>query len=282
MDRELHRLDPDEDAHRICLLAFATRFPAHQFPFHLYYTLFFVRATAPPKSSVAMDRDGAGMIYRPGNPRATNTTADIFEWMAHGPHSDIGAWSINRVKRIHDKLAPRWGGFPNHVMLYTLCCDVLAPDRFMALIGGPRFDAHERAAQLAFWQRVGAGLGIEGIPDTWEGMVTYAAEYERSEHFVSSDYGQRAARRFVEEFGERWAPPLLQPFARRFILALCEPRTLEIHELEPPGKAFTFLVRRLLALSIHIQHRFMPDPPDGYNPGALFHDGPPAGCPVAH
>lgn len=261
----------------ICLLAF----PAHQFPFHLYYTLFFVHATAPPARSIAMDRDGAGMIYRPGNPRADKTTADIFGWMAHGPHSEIGAASIDRVKRVHDGLAPR-GGMPNHVLLYTLCCDTLAPERFMPLIGGPRFDEHERAAQLAFWRRVGEGLGIEGVPDTWEGMVAFAADYERSEHFVTSDYGRRAARRFIEEFCERWLHPVTHPLARRFILALVEPRTLEVHERDPPGKVFTALTRRLLALSLHVQHRLMPDPPDGYNPGALFRPGPPPGCPVAH
>jgi hypothetical protein len=275
MRSELHRLNVERNAARICELAYTTRYPQMRFPYHLYYTLFFVRATAPPASSVAMDRDGRGLIYKAGNPRADNTTADIFAWMHEGPDSQIGAASLARVKRIHDALAPEWG-MPNHVLLYTLCCDALAPDRFMALIGGPRFDEHERRAQVHFWRRVGEHLGIEGIPETWEGMEAHARAYERSEHFVFSPYGRRAAMRFIQEFCERWLPRPLYPLGRALVLALTEDATLETHGFKPPPRPIVWLVRRTLALNVHITFRWLPDPPADFNAGEMFRHGHPA------
>jgi len=286
MRRELHRLDPERDAARICKLAYTTRYPQQRFPYHLYYTLFFVRATAPPASSVAMDRDGQGMIYKPGNQRANNTTADIFGWMQHGPSSELGAASLARVKRIHDGLAPRWG-MPNHVLLYTLCCDALAPDRFMGLVGGPRFDEHERAAQVCFWRDVGQHLGIEGFPDSWEEIEAHARAYEQSEHFTFSPFGRRAAKRFIDEFCERWFPTGLGWLGRALILALTEQHTLDTHGFRAPPRVFVRLVRRAIAINVHLSFRLLADPPEEFNAGEMFRHGHPAlgaigGCPVAH
>ncbi len=286
MRRELHRLDPEREAARICELSYTTRYPQQRFPYHLYYTLFFVRATAPPASAVAMDREGQGLIYRRGNERANNTTADIFGWMHHGPDSEIGAASLARVKRIHDSLAPRWG-MPNHVLLYTLCCDTLAPDRFMALIGGPRFDKHERAAQVAFWRAVGKRLGIEDVPETWEEMERHALAYEKSEHFVFSPYGRSAAKRFIDEFCERWFPVRLRWLGRTLVLALTEQRTLEVHGFKAPPRVLVRLIRAAIALQVHLAFHLLPDPPEEFNAGEMFRVGHPAlgaigGCPVAH
>lgn len=281
MRRELHRLDPVRDAARIVELSYNTRYPQQRFPYHLYYTLFFVRATAPPASSRAMDRDGEGLIYKKDNPRANNTTADIFAWMHHGPSSEVGAASLARVKRIHDSLAPKWG-MPNHVLLYTLICDTLAPDRFMNLIGGPRFDEHERAAQVAFWREVGDHLGIEGVPETWGEMECHAEEYERSEHFVYSPQGRRAAKRFIDEFCERWLPRPLHGLGRTLVLALVEDATLDAHGFRAPPRPITWLIRRAVALNVHITFRFLPDPPEGFNVGDLFRPTGGAGCPVPH
>ncbi len=283
MRREIRRLDPQRDAGRICELAFSTRYPQQRFPYHLYYTLFFVRATAPPASSRAMDRDGQGLIYKPDNERANNTTADIFAWMHHGPGSEIGSASLARVKRIHDSLAPRWG-MPNHVLLYTLVCDTLSPDRFAKLIGGPRFSRHEREAQVAFWREVGEHLGIGGVPETWHEMVRHAEEYEASEHFVFSPQGRRAAKRFIDEFCERWFPTRLRWLGRMLVLSLVEPRTLEVHGFRAPPRPIVWLARRALGLGVHVTYRLMPDPPDGFSPGEMFREGHPAlgigGCPV--
>jgi hypothetical protein len=280
MRRELHRLDAITDAARIVELSYNTRYPQQCFPYHLYYTLFFVRATAPPASSRAMDREGEGLIYQKDNKRANNTTADIFAWMHHGPNSEIGAASLARVKRIHDSLAPKWG-MPNHVLLYTLICDTLAPDRFMKLTGGPRFDTHEREAQVAFWREVGVHLGISGVPETWEEMERHAESYERSEHFVYSAPGRRAAKRFIDEFCERWFPRRLQWLGRVLVLALVEHRTLDVHGFRAPPRLVTWMIRRGVALNVHITFRFLPDPPEGFNVGELFR--PTAGaCPVPH
>jgi hypothetical protein len=284
--REIARLDPQRDAARICELAYITRYPKQRFPYHLYYTLFFVRATAPPASSRAMDREGRGLIYKPGNQRANNTIADIFGWMHDGPDSESARASLARVKAVHDALAPRWG-MPNHVLHYTLLCDTLSPDRFMEMIGGPRFTEHERRAQVAFWREVGDQLGIEGVPETWEEMVEQAAAYERSEHFVYSPQGRRAAKRFIEEFCERWFPPRLHWLGRALVLALVEDRTLDAHGFRPPPRAFVRLVRRFTALGIHATYRFLPDAEDGFNPGAMFRavapaTAPAAACPVVH
>jgi hypothetical protein len=282
--REIGRLDPERDAARICELAYVTRYPKQRFPYHLYYTLFFVRATAPPASSRAMDREGRGLIYKPGNQRANNTIADIFGWMHDGPDSESARASLARVKAVHDALAPRWG-MPNHVLHYTLLCDTLSPDRFMEMVGGPRFTERERRAQVAFWRQVGEQLGIEGVPETWGEMVAQAAAYERSEHFVYSPQGRRAAKRFIEEFCERWFPPRLHWLGRMLVLSLVEDRTLDAHGFRPPPRPVVRLVRRATALGIHATYRFGADPEDGFNPGEMFRAVSPApsaaaGCPV--
>lgn len=283
MRAEQRRLDPETDAGRISELSYCTRFPRMQFPYHMYYSLFFVRASGAPESARPIDRDGCGYFYRYGDRRADDTTADIFGWMHHGPHSELGRASLERVKRMHDGVGVKWG-MPNHVLLHTLACDLTLPDRFMELVGGPRFDEHERRAQLNFWRAVGDGLGIADVPETWEDMVRYVEEYERSEHYRASPEGRRLARGFVDQFCARWFPRPLHWLGRWILLSMVEDHVLEVQGFKRPPRPFVWLTRQATRLSVYLTFYVLPDPSPTYSPGELFREGHPnvPACPVTH
>ena len=283
MRDEIRRLDPVKDAGRISELSYVLRFRDSQFPYHMYYSMFFLRASGAPDSARPIDRDGKGFFYRNGDKRADDTTADIFGWMHHGPHSELGKASLARVKRMHDNLAPRWG-MPNHVLVHTLACDLLSPEWMMETIGGPRFDARERQAQLEFWRAVGDGLGIEDVPETWEGMVRYVEEYERSEHFRPSEHGRRLAHGFLDQFAARWFPRRLQRLGRWVLLSITPDHVIEHHGFERPPRAVVRLVRFAAKVNAYASYYVLPEPSESFSPGELFREGHPdiPVCPVAH
>lgn len=283
MWNELHRLDPEADAGRITELSFSMRFPRSAFPYHMYYSMFFLRASGAPASAWPIDRDGKGFFYRNGDKRADDTTADIFGWMHEGPHSEVGAASLARVKRMHDSLRDRWG-MPNDVLVHTLACDLLSPDWMMETVGGPRMDEHERRAQLAFWHAVGDGLGITEVPETWDGMIRYVEEYERSEHFRPSPYGKRLAHGFLQQFCERWFPRGFRWLGRWILLSLTPDHVIEVHDFKRPPQAFIRVSHTVTRLIAYISFYLLPDPSPTFAPGELFREGHPeiAACPVKH
>ncbi|HEX8053588.1 MAG TPA: oxygenase MpaB family protein [Thermoleophilaceae bacterium] len=283
MLKELHRLDPEKDAGRITELSYSARFSRMQLSYHMYYSMFFLRASGAPESARPIDRDGKGFFYRNGHKRADDTTADIFGWMHHGPESELGRASIARVKRMHDNLAARWG-MPNHVLVHTLACDLLSPHWLMEMIGGPKFDDHERLAHLNFWRAVGDGLGITDVPETWDGMVAYVKEYEASEHFQPSPHGKRLAHGFADQFCERWFPRGFRWLGRWVLLSLVEDHVLDVHGFERPPRPVVRLTREATRLTAYLAYYVLRDPSPTFSPGELFRSGHPdiAACPVKH
>ncbi|MGK8523887.1 hypothetical protein ACRS6B_21130 [Nocardia asteroides] len=262
MRSEIERLDPSVDSERIVRLASCQLVPRSLLVVHLFYTVGFVRFAGPPASAVAVDRNGAGMLYEHGIRRADETMFHLFSWIDDGFSSPATGKSLDYVRNWHSTVARNWP-MPLHTFQHSAAVFTLIYDRLLRQVAGaPGLSEKERQAQLLHWREVSQRLGVADIPQTWQDMEEFLESYEQGPDFAYSEAGQRLANALIDQFATRWFPWPLRWFGRWLALALCEEHVIETLRIPLPPAAFSFAVRRLTRVGVFAVRHVLPDPPE--------------------
>jgi hypothetical protein len=258
IEDEIGTLDPRADSSRMYLLTlnrFALRHPMFS---GLFYAYGFMRIAGQVEGAIAVDRAGKGLVHRAADGRADGTLKYLGEWVHEGPRSEAGRRSLARVKAIHDRYARRYA-MSNETHVHTIALFTTQFERLMALVGASGFSDRERVAQVEHWRQVGEQLGVQDMPETWEGMVAAQDAYERSEHFRPTPEGHRLAVAFVDHFAARWFPRGLRWLGRWVLLSLHEEHVLRVLALAPPPRRAAHAIRTVLRAGIFVKTRVLPD-----------------------
>lgn len=211
---------------------------------NLLYTTGFMRVLGEYEGAATSGREGAGKIHNHPDERAADTIGYFDEWMAWGARTDLTKQSVERVRRIHAAYGKRFS-MSNETFIHAIASFTLQLEIFLDIVGAPPFGAAERAAQLDHWRLIGEMLGIENMPETWEGMRKALYEYESDPAwFGYTPAGKHSSDALIDQFTHRWFPRRLRWAGRLTVLSLMEPHVLTALGQDSPPAAVAWIVRR--------------------------------------
>lgn len=271
IDARVRELDPVEDSAEAMRLITGRLLPrvGGSVVLNLFYTLTFHRFATQLEGGAAVDRAGKGYVHRNPDKRADDTVIHIAGWIQHGAHSEHALASLKRVRSMHEHYARQYS-MSNETFVHTIAVFTLQYERFLRLIGAPGFSEREKLAQLTHWRAVGAALGTEDMPDTWEGMERFLAWYEASpEWFGRSAAGVSCARALEQQFLDRWVPRPLHAAGRWFLRSLLEDHVREAAGHPRPPAAAVRAVRLAVRAAFLVNAR-LPDPRTLPDPSSML------------
>lgn len=109
---------------------------------------------------------------------------EIFHW---GTESERGRESLAQLNAIHGRYR-----ISNEDYLYTLSTFVVTPVRWIERFGWRRLHPHEVKALTNTMRRMGEGMEIAEIPETYAEFERLFDDYER-DHFDFDEGGRRVA-----------------------------------------------------------------------------------------
>jgi hypothetical protein len=244
--REIRRLDPERDAERIVHLD-----TCFEFPFDLTRSLelAFFRTFAVP--SIAELLDSTGEFVLRSRKRYDDTDLLISTFAERGYSTRAGRAAIRRINQIHGRFA-----IANDDFVYVLSTFVVEPFRWNARFGWRRALEAERLAQIHFWRAVGRLMNITDIPETYEEMERFNAEFERS-RFAYTDAGHRVALAMLDMFVGK-VPGLPKRLGARGVCALLDEPLLAALNLPRPSAAERRAVEGALKLRARALRFFPP------------------------
>lgn len=161
--------------------------------------------------------------------RYDDTELLISEPMENGIDSARGRAAIGRINEMHGQYR-----IANDDMLYVLCTFVLEPIRWLDRFGRRGMTAHERAAWANYHRRLGARMGIAGIPADLAEFEAFAAGFER-DRFRFAPSNAALARITLELLLSRYLPRRLHWFGRPVALSLMDAPLLAATGLSAPS-----------------------------------------------
>jgi hypothetical protein len=251
---EIATLDADADFERVTHLSAEVRFGDLALTAALY-TVAFCRQMAVPSIAAVVHRGGRSPIMLATRRRNDETMVFFGEFMALGPTTPAGRAAIERLNAIHAR-------FPitNEQSLYTLASLAFEAERIPALLGLEPLGEKEHQANFRFWQAVGDGMGLTGIPATRTAFRAWTEAYERAQ-WAPTPGGCAVARAMVDDFGARFPTAALRRCGRELVLALMEPELLDAVGLPHP-RASTRAMARVLGAAYFAARDVLPDPAD--------------------
>ncbi len=228
-------LDPEHDAAEIFRLLSEQEFP-WDMTRSLELALF--RTYAVPSIGRLLDRTGE--FQRCPQKRYDDTVLVLFEiWLANSEQEHQQA--VDHLNRIHWRF-----DISNADYLYTLATFVVMPVRWINAYGWRRLHPREIRALTNVMRRMGEGMRIDGIPETYTEFAQLLDDYE-DEHFSYDPGSRRVAEATMGLFGS-WFPRPLSGVVRSATRLLLEPHLLEALGLRhPPAFARTAVALALKA-----------------------------------
>ncbi|WP_460955389.1 oxygenase MpaB family protein [Parasphingorhabdus pacifica] len=217
-------LDPDRDYEQIYRML-----AEHEFPWDIARALELAlfRTYAVPSIGKLLDRTGefTGCPQQ----RYDDTALVLYEIFHSGGIDEAKrAAAVDHLNRIHGLYK-----ISNADYLYTLATFVVIPVRWLELYGWRSLHEREIRAITNTMRRMGEGMHIGGIPETYAGFERLLDEYER-DHFDFDPGAQRVAHATLKTMGS-WFPYPLSEVARRVPLLLMDEHLLRaLHLPEPP------------------------------------------------
>ena len=148
--------------------------------------------------------------------RYDDTELLISEPMENGIDSARGRAAIGRINAMHGRYR-----IADDDMLYVLCTFVLEPIRWLDRFGRRPMTTHERVAWTNYHRRLGARMGITGIPADLAGIKAFAAAFER-DRFRFAPSNAALAGITLELLLGFYLPRRLHRFGRPVALALMD------------------------------------------------------------
>ena len=241
--RRILALDPDRDCETIYRLLAEYEFP-WDITKSLELALF--RTYAVPSIGRLLDRTGE--FTRCPQKRYDDTSLILYEILHHGPDSERGGFALERLNRIHDRYR-----ISNDDYLYTLSTFVVMPVRWIGAYGWRRLHPREITAITNTMRRMGEGMRIEGIPETYEEFARLFDDYERA-HFGYDAGGTRVAQATLDLFGS-WYPKALSGAVSEAGKLLMEPHLLAAFRFdEPSSRSRRIAELALKARAVVVRH----------------------------
>ncbi|MEV5536394.1 oxygenase MpaB family protein [Saccharopolyspora shandongensis] len=208
------QLDPDRDCEEIYRLL-----AEYEFPWDITKALEFAlfRTYAVPSIGRLLDRTGE--FTHAAQKRYDDTVLILFEIFHWGTESDRGRQALEQLNAIHGRFR-----ISNEDYVYTLSTFVVTPVRWIDQFGWRKLHPREVRALTNTMRRLGEGMKLSGIPETYVEFERFFDDYER-EHFSFDAGGRRVADATLELFGA-WYPSLLSPAVARAARFLMEPHLL--------------------------------------------------------
>ena len=214
--QEIAALDPCTDAPRLAHLSFEVRYGLPIF-LHGLFSVAFVYNVGMPAMAHILHRRGKGPILRDTRKRNFDSLLFFGTLYRHG-WSQASQDIAGRLQAIHAR-------FPidNAMSLYTLATLACLPERVSTRFAPNRgLSERECEAQYRFWQRIGAWMGVNEIPDSRAAMLAWMRAFEENE-FAPSTACQDITQALAEEWAEYWFPRPLQATGRGLFMAMVEP-----------------------------------------------------------
>ncbi|MFC9948394.1 oxygenase MpaB family protein [Streptomyces pratensis] len=284
--KEIQRLDPERDFLEIYRLTVSYEFP---WDITRALELALYRTYAVPGIGRLLAETGE--LTRRPQKRYDDTALLLDTVVEHGFESEAGRTAVRRINRMH-----RSYDISNDDMRYVLCTFVVTPKRWLDTYGWRKLSGHEVRAFAAYYRTLGAHMGIQDVPQTYEAFERTLDSYEE-EHF-GWDEGARAVADATLALVGSWYPRPLAPVVRKASLALLDDSLLRAFRYERPGAVARRLTHGALLLrgrAVRLlpprstPHYARQNPeikgyPDGYEVARLGTFPTPGvrGCPVPH
>ncbi|MHA3021646.1 oxygenase MpaB family protein [Mycobacterium sp. BMJ-28] len=220
---------------------------------NLLYTVGFMRLLGEHEAAAVVDRAGTGKVHTAGERRADETVAYFDRWMQLGAKNKEATPSMERVRSIHSHYAKQYP-MSQPTFVHSIAFFTLQLDLFLRRVGARQFNTAERNLQVAHWRAVGEVLGVEDMPDSWDGMERALSAYESSpEWFGFTPQARHASDALIGQFSQRWLLPGFRWVGRPILCSLHEPHVLDaIGQPHPPpvvGRIVRLTVRWMLEIS---------------------------------
>lgn len=152
---------------------------------------------------------------RAGQKRYDDTVLIGYEMAADGFDSERGRAAARHLNRIHGKYR-----IPNDDFRYVLATTVVGPKRWIDRFGWRPLCTQEVQALVEAGRKTAAMMGIEGVPDTYEGFERLLDSYE--ERMFAYDPANRRVANATFRVIASWYPRPLRPLVARFALGLLD------------------------------------------------------------
>ncbi|MFG2430634.1 oxygenase MpaB family protein [Streptomyces sp. NPDC048590] len=284
--KEIQRLDPERDFLEIYRLTVTCEFP---WDITRALELALYRTYAVP--SIGRLLAETAELTERSQKRYDDTALLLDAVVEHGFEGERGRTAIRRINAMH-----RSYDISNDDMRYVLCTFVVTPKRWLDVYGWRKLSDHELRAFAAYYRTLGARMGIQDLPTTYDDFERFLDDYE-DEHF-GWDAGARAVSDATLALMGSWYPRPLAPVVRRASLALLDDSLLRAFRYDHPGRVTRGLTRgalRLRARAVRLlpprttPHYARQNPeikgyPQGYDVADLgtFPTPGVGGCPVPH
>lgn len=245
---EINSLDPAIDYERIAFLIANQLFPL-TVEKALEYALF--KSYAVPAISRLLV--ATGEFSERAQKRYDDTVLLLAAIGEHGYDHGDARTALGRINAMHGRFRIR-----NEDFLYTLSTFVFEPMRALELYGPRPMTANERAGWFSAYRRLGAEMGIAGLPDDLDGFRAWREAFERREiRFAPSN--RVVADATVKVLLDMLKVPRpLRGLALAALVALMEPHVAAAFGYERPHRAVRGLVGGAMALRRFIAGR-LPD-----------------------
>jgi ER-bound oxygenase mpaB/B'/Rubber oxygenase, catalytic domain len=236
--RELDRLDPETDWHRMTQIVLGRIF-CDAFFHQALFTVAYWRQTSVQTMAPVLVRRGYGNTLTETRKRNDDTLLFFGLIYRDGPCSAGGQRTIARLAEIHQ-------GFdiPQDDYRYTIASLCFEPLRIPELLGVRGLTEPEARAVFLFWRGVGRQWGVD-IPEEQEEFRAWFEAYEQRTYRRTAD-GIAIARAMEKAFLDRWAPGVLRPLGAQVLRALADDHLLQAVDLPAAHP----VIRRATALTV--------------------------------
>lgn len=257
----IDQLDPYKDYEQIWALT--TSYNYGDFILNVLYTLGMPNFTMPPETSFMLT-DNTGKVLKNQQQRMIDTNQTFWQWFEYGPsHPDVRR-SLEIVNRIHMALNRKFPGhYPAREFVYTCVWIAIGLHRVKLQVGAPGFTEKQKIAAHLFWKDLCSQFRsqegqVEDFPDSFDGMMRLAEEYE-AHPWAQSESGKNLAEAITQQFAECWFPWGFRWAGRQFVLAMQSPSTRNIMQMPDPNWLMAKVIPKVVWLVFTMKDRVLPD-----------------------
>jgi hypothetical protein len=236
--RELDRLDPETDYHRMTQIVLGRLF-CDGFFHQALFTVAYWRQTSVETIAPILVRRGYGNTLT--ETRKRNDDSLLFFGLIYrdGPCSAQGRRTISRLAEIHKTF-----DIPMDDYRYTIASLCFEPVRLPGLMGVRGLTEREARAIFLFWREVGRQWGVD-IPEEQDEYRAWFFDYEKRTYRRTDD-GIAITRAMEKAFLDRWAPGPLRPIGVQLLRAMSDDHLLTTVGLKPAHP----VMKKVLSLAV--------------------------------
>jgi len=224
--REIERLDPDRDYHRIYQILVA-----HEFPWDFNQSLSFALFRTFAVPSIGRILYQTGEFTERTQKRYDDTGLILDGILEHGIKSAPGRAAVRRINQMHGSY-----DISNDDMRYVLATFVVVPARWLEDFGWRALTAAERTANTNYYRELGRNMNIKDIPATYDEFASFMDTYEYRN--FGYDPGARSVSDATLDLMATFPPHRRAPKAlvRRFAMTLMDNPLLEAFHYRSPSR----------------------------------------------